>query len=119
MQHVFMDSAAASEHLKSVHKNLDFNDLKRAFAFPADNRSFRCQKCSQVFLAQDFHSGGILSHLQVAHGCDPNCSRSMTAAGEDRRLTSMNIVVIRCRKCEGLFREEALLVQHSKFCSAS
>ncbi len=117
--HVFIDLAAALEHLQVRHGQVDFSDrsvLKRMFDFPDDPRSFKCLKCSQVFLGQDFHTGGILKHLKNAHGSDPQCLKPMGPRGEDRRLADLKIVVLNCRKCGGNFNSEETLIEHAFSC---
>jgi hypothetical protein len=120
VQHVFADSESACEHLKLKHGNPSAPLsllLKENFLLPQDVRSFKCLKCSQLFLGQDFHGGaGILKHLSVAHGCDPMCSRLMGVRGEDRRLSFQGIVVLNCRRCQMKFVDESMLVAHGKSC---
>jgi hypothetical protein len=103
--------------LKEHHRHLHPDAGKGNFVFPPDNRSFRCQKCAQLFLAQDFFNGGILEHLRLAHG-RVSTPQPPQNPGEDKLLSDEQVVVLQCRNCDGIFREQSFLVEHRKFCSA-
>jgi len=71
-----------------------FSGTKKVY-FIAMKIFFRKNYNFQMFLSQDFYTGGLLPHIRLAHSEDTACGRVRLMVIQDKALISQKLVEIR------------------------